>query len=212
MCTGAHDFIPAPGTCRLEFIYEQEGQRMENVLHLHQDHEFTASELATLVSAGASAWATFLAPVIAINCVNILVKATDLEVEGGAYAEFFPVSSPGSYGGTALPNGVSIRIRMTTGTTGRTRRGGPYHVGLTTNSLDSTNYNDITTTYASLVSGAWTDFLDELRTISGATLVIASYCLNNTWRTVAVLTPITAVSVSDLHLDRQWRRAPGRGQ
>jgi len=211
MCTGTHDFIPAPGVAKLEFVYEQEGQQMENVLHFHQDAEWTASDLALLCSAGASAWATDLAPQIAVNVVNILVKATDMEVEGGAYAEFFPVSSPGSMGGTALPNGISIRIRATTGTTGRTRRGGPFHVGLVTACLDTTNYNDITTTYATDVTGAWQAFKSSLEAINGSKMVITSYCLNNVWRTVAVSTPVVALSVSDLHLDRQWRRMPPRG-
>ena len=212
MCTGSHPFIPASGVCSLEFICQQEGQRIENVLHFHKEGAWTAAQLALMCSAGASAWSTYIAPQTAVNVTLNLVRAVDLASELGAYAEFSPASAPGGNTGTALPNGVSLRIRATTGLHGRSQRGGPYHIGLVQEMLDPLNTNDITVTAATAIVDAWTEFQHALEIIETSAMVILSYCHNKEWRTTAQQEPITSLGVSDYHLDRQWRRAPGRGR
>src|SRR5580765_4486021 len=208
MCTGTHPFIPAPGTARLQLLFQQQGQNIENVLYYHKAAAFNASDLATLCADAKSSWQTHLAPHVANDVTMVKVIATDVENEFGPSIE---LATPGVVGlstGTPAPNGISFRIKVTTAFHGKNFRGGPYHIGILTDDIDSSTRNDLKAAVADDLRARWAAFFDDAGGPGISTLAIVSYCHARAWRTVAVVTPYLNVSYTDLHLDRQWRRMP----
>src|SRR6187551_1289250 len=79
MCTGTHDFIPAPNICQLELVYSLDGQVIENRVFIEGSDQWTLATMSELAVNAAGAWETNLAPLLADNLQLTLVRCTDME-------------------------------------------------------------------------------------------------------------------------------------
>lgn len=190
----------------------QEGQQIENVLWFVKDTNWLTADLTDLATSAITAWNTSIAPVTAANVTLVKVVATNMEVETGPSVEIPAVGAIGTRTGTPAPNGVSFKLKVTTEFAGRNFTGGPYHIGIVNDDVEGSTHNSLKPTPAADIRAGWADFVDDAPGSTGAILAVASFCHDNTWRTVAVVTPYLNISYTDLWLDRQWRRMPPRGR
>lgn len=122
-------------------------------------------------------------------------------------------ATPGtsSVGGAQLPSSVSLAIKKSTATLGRSGRGRWFWpVGQASNLVEGN-------TVASASAAAWVGGLEAFQaqiesTIAPAEMGINSYYSGKVLRSTALFSRITGWGVTDLNVDSQRRRLPGRGQ
>lgn len=209
MCTGTHPFIPAVNTARLELVCQAFGQTVENVFYFKKSDAWDTASLTNLATEAFAAWDDHIGPITSNAVTLLLLRATDVAVEGGAGVEVSGAGHTGSNSSSAAaPLGTTAATKFSTGLTGRSNRGRVYFIGLTKNDLAN---NQLTTGVPTTLTNAWTDFFGQIATeLPGVEHAIVSYCHNNAWRTSAVVTPVTAYS-TDPNVDSMRRRLTGRG-
>jgi len=201
-------FIPAENTAKIELVYQQENEIVENVFHVLLPTQPTADDLTDICDVFTAWWDVQMQPLVHLGVNLIKILARDLTVEDGVAIEYTTGLPLTGTAGNPLPNNVTLAIKWSTGLAGRSFRGRTYLVGLPDSALDS-NVNQITSTYASSLDGAAENLID-LITGDGWSLAVASFFHNNAPRTSAVVTPITAAFV-ERNVDSQRRRLAGRG-
>lgn len=112
----------------------------------------------------------------------------------------------GSYGGTCLPNNITVSVAHRTGYVGKSARGRSYQPGIP---LNATNHNVIGDVYQAASVAAW-DALIAMA--AGSTLIwsINSLYHNHGPRPLGVMTAVLN-NTCNLTLDSQRRRLPERG-
>lgn len=210
MCVGPHDFIPAPNTAKLEMIYSEFGQRIENVLHIRKIGGWTSETLLDLANAAQQAWTTNLRPAQAGDVTIQLIRATDVSVENGPGVEIGDISPNGGLlQSPGLPTGTTVATKFSTGLTGRSNRGRAFWVGLVEEDVTG---NQISGVVQTRINQAWNNFFTDLvGLVPGAQHVVVSYCNNKAWRTTAAVNTVLSYS-TDLDVDSMRRRLTGRGQ
>jgi len=209
MCTGTHPFIPAPNTASFEIICSIFGQRCENTFYLELGTPWTAADLFTAANALIAAWPAAVGAYMSNQTTLLLVKATALDDPTSPGVEVTaPPNTTGGQLGTALPSSAAFTVRFLTGLRGRSFRGRVYHYGLTVGQVSA---NQLSSSAADNIADAWASMILATASLVGAQHVVVSDCFDNTWRTVAVTTPVNAVGYSDLLVDSQRRRLSGRG-
>lgn len=201
-------FIPVPNVASVEMIFEQAGQRLENVYHVKKSSPFDEVGLSGAAQLFADWWDEELKPQVAGNVSLVLIVAKALDSETAPAVEFttgLPLTGPG----TNIPNpgNVTVAIRWTTGLRGRSFRGRTYHIGLTQGAIVA---NSLATENQALLLGAYQTLLSSL-SLSTMSLVVVSKYANHVARTTGIATDITAASL-DGSLDSQRRRLNGRGR
>lgn len=200
-------FVPIASTAQLEFIYTQDGQTVENVLHYNCNAAVNTTNLQGLATAALAWWNTNLKPLINNTVTLITVRATDQSSQTGPVIEDttgLPLA--GTQPGSGLPNNVTVAIKLITASRGRSFRGRVYHIGLGSGSVSA---NTIGATPRANLKAAYLAAL-TLSTGPTWTLGIASRYTGNAPRTTGVFTAVTDVSVNQT-VDSQRRRLPERG-
>lgn len=205
-------FVPAPNCARVEMVYTQAGQTMENVYHVKlAAGPFSDSNLIDAAAAFKTWWDTRLKSNVRteVTLVKILATALDSQTAVGIeYTTGLPIAGTNS-SGAPLPNNVTVAIKWLTAARGRSLRGRTYHIGLSSTSVTA---SEITTAERSVLLTAYGNLFTDLVGLTPAlTLSVVSYYSNNALRNSALITPIIDVGV-DITLDSQRRRLPGRGQ
>jgi len=214
MCTGTHDFIPAPNICQLELVYDLDDQIIENRVFIEGSDQWTLATMAELAANAAQAFETNLSPLLSDQLQLTLVRCTDMEVDDGAGVEYEPVTAIfGDISGGSLPNNVTLTTKFGSGLTGRSNRGRVYTPAIPRSSVATAAVNEVTAEVAGDFSSSWGNFFNDLigGTDNAARHVVVSYCFNNTWRTVANVVGVISYSTNQT-LDSQRRRLPERGQ
>jgi len=214
MCTGTHDFIPAPNICQLELVYDLDDQIIENRVFIEGSDQWTLSTMAELATNAAQAFETNLSPLLSDQLQLTLVRCTDMEVDDGAGVEYEPVTAIfGDISGGSLPNNVTLTTKFGSGLTGRSNRGRVYTPAIPRSSVATAAVNEVTAEVAGDFSSSWGNFFNDLigGTDNAARHVVVSYCFNKTWRTVANVVGVISYSTNQT-LDSQRRRLPERGQ
>lgn len=207
MCTGTHDFIPAEKTAKVELIYTQNNQRVENVFYLQLENTIETDDVGTIAVNVGNAFSAHIPPIFNENTTLVLIRVTDVSVEN-SFIRDSSVNINGDLLGAGVPGNVTVAVTFASGLTGRSQRGRLFQVGLDDGQIDG---NDLTAGTPAAIADAWSDFFAQLATDTlAATHVIASYCHNGSWRTNAQLTPVLSY-FCDNHLDSQRRRLTGRG-
>jgi len=214
MCTGTHDFIPAPNVAQLELVMTLDGQIIENRVFIEGAAQWTLASLLELATVASDEWQSSIAPLISDQVQLILVRATDMEVDDGAGVEFEPASViTGEITGGSLPSNVTLTTKFGSGLTGRSNRGRVYTPGIARSTVGTSAVNEVTPVVAGGFSAGWANFFSGL--IANADNadhhVVVSYCFNNTWRTTANIVQVINYSTNQT-LDSQRRRLPERGQ
>jgi hypothetical protein len=209
MCVGDHDFIPAANVVQVTVVYDQFGQKMMNVYNVLSGAGHVEADLDR-IKAKILTWLTNNLKGEQHNTSSTsLILAKSLDSEGDIAKEYVVTPAlTGTQGNTALPGGTTVCVKWSTGLAGRSYRGRTFHIGLSSVHI---NGNQLGTSAQTFITAAYNALLPILA--GGGTvdkLVVVSYCHLSTWRTSAVVTPITGASV-DINLDSQRRRLTGRG-
>ena len=201
-------FIPVPDTFKCEMRFTQYGQEVENVLYVRQHEPLTP---VTMDAAGALLvlwWVTNMAPRTCVDVSLNEVKITDMSASD-APAESFTTGLPvsGTYDRSGLPGNVTLAVKLSTHSRGRSYTGRSYIVGIPDGSQTG---NQVNSDASALYKAAYESLISEL-SIGGLDLVVVSFVHDKLLREVGVATDVTSVTI-DQNLDSQRRRLTGRGK
>lgn len=201
-------FVPIPNTVRVELIFRQDNQNVQNVFHVITPNAINAAELDAIQEIFKDWYEVYLSYLQHVSVSLVKYVVTDASEQFGVGKEYPPglVYQGQGTNSPALPNSVSLAIRWNTGLRGRSYRGRTFHVGMTEfmvvgNEVDALVLAEMLTYYRQLI-----DSLDA----SGRQLGVASRFQGGMPRSVGVITPILTVT-ADRVIDNQRRRLPGRG-
>lgn len=202
-------FVPVPNILQVEMLYSWAGQQIENVTYWWSEGGWDASEALALHAALVQSYSDNVAPVVANTLSLNSVKYTDLSAETGfgvEYATGLPIV--GAAGTGSLPNNCAFAIKFVTALRGRSYRGRNFVPGLVEGAVTN---NEVNESWAF----AWVTFFQEWALAAaalGASQHVVSRFTGNTQRTVGVATEIVSRTWSDVTVDSQRRRLPGRGR
>lgn len=199
-------FISVPSTAMVELFYRWDNQRVENTLYFRQADSYDPPELTTLAEEVFNWWANSIAPLTSSSVVLVGVKATSLESDSAPAVET-PVNQPGLGDPNAEPNNVSFVIKFLTSGRGRSSRGRNYIVGLPDTTV---NGNSIQAAHADALVAAYSQLLAAGVITEGAWSVVSRYA-DGLPRSPGIAQLVTGASYTDLTIDSQRRRLPGRG-
>lgn len=202
-------FIPGSNLLMVELFQRLDSQRIENTLYF----QFGS---AALLESGANAllgdiltwWDTEMAPLLVQSLSLVEVKGTDLTTETSEV--FTAVPNPvitGDVADESLPANVAACVSFRTTARGRSNRGRNYVPGIPSNQV---SINTMAQGFADSLADAYL-LLQGVGVANGATWVVASRFSNGAPRVGMAVRAITSVVVTDLTVDSQRRRLPGRG-
>lgn len=202
-------FVPFNNTIKIEAVYIQDGQYVENVLHYIVDETPNVDTALSLAESWFNWWDTDL-KVLQPNTVSLVkIKWTIMENDndpGGEWTTQLP--EVGTYNSPALPNNVTVAVRLVTPFRGRSYRGRIYHVGLTEGVVTG---NTVSQTYLDSLIAAYGDMVSLTTDVGPAILGVASRFHNGVERSLGVITPVVSIFVDPI-VDSQRRRLPNRGK
>jgi len=209
MCEPPRPYIPATGVARVDMTYLVLGETAMNVIHFFMLGGWNTDQLNELAAAVKVAHTDNLKPHQSESASLERINCTDLTTQTGPSIEYttgLPVI--GSIGNAVANTMQTVATKFGTAGRGRSKRGRAYWVGVPDNAVV---LNKITSTYAGQISNAWNDFFNDVSVaIDGAFGVVVSYCQNKVWLENADITVITHFS-TEVYVDSQRRRGPGRG-
>jgi hypothetical protein len=185
-----------------------DGQKVENTLYFSGEPPLTPTTLNDLAVIVESWWADNISPILSTTLSLNEIVVTSLASETAPQIVFTTgLPDTGGNANAALPNNVSWAIKFNTANRGRSGRGRNFIVGLTEEVVSASQLNVITA--AQLVDG----YLDLLADLSGGdwTWVVYSRFEDKVERTTGLAQEVISVGYTDLIVDSQRRRLPGRG-
>jgi hypothetical protein len=203
-----HPFVPLPNTMEANLRFLLGGQKIENVFHFSYDGAsfgVAASEVSAMIQN--EFWhllRNHLSGSVAFKEIYLVDMNS---ADGGTYTAPIIIDPLGAGGDTVLPNNVAFCVSLRTEKRGRSFAGRSYVSGLTPTQVDG-NYLHASTANAIIAA------YENLRAVAATStlpLVVASRKHAGVYRTLGVVTPVSAVVYKDLVLDSQRRRLPGRG-
>jgi len=201
-------FVPFENVIRIEPIFESDFQKCENVLHYLVDETPDEDTAISLAAAYCDWFTTHDTVIFPSSVILTAVKWTIMETQnapGGEYTTDLPVA--GGLVQNALPNNVSVAIRLLTQYRGRSYRGRIFHVGLTNTMVD---LNRLTPAMVTNFTTSYSDLITLPTDVGPAVLAVASRVSGGVERAQGVATPVIDIQV-DSTVDSQRRRLPGRG-
>lgn len=201
-------FIPTPQGASVEFRYTVAGQQIENVIAVRSDDSSPGFILPD-IGLAALEWAeaTYM-PLLSQDVTLREVYVTDITSDsGGTYTATPLAPVVGGVTEPAVANNVAFCLCLRTDKRGRSYRGRWYAGGFTRlGVVDS----QIPASFANALAAALADLKTAFTSV-GCTWCVLSKRNNNAPRTAGVLTPVSIVTFTDLVVDSQRRRLPGRG-
>lgn len=201
-------FIPFSRTVKAEMVYSQDGQVVENVLHFQREDPVTTSNMFNLAGDLKTWWNTSVRPLVSNKVSLNTIRVTDLTTQispGIEYTTGLPLTGAITLG--AMPNNVTLSVKLITALRGRAYRGRIYHVGLYTTVVTD---NTITAAHQTALTSAYV-VLTLPSSYSGYTFGVASRQIGGAPRTDGVITPVTGMTINRT-IDSQRRRLPERGR
>ena len=201
-------FIPVPKTARVQMIFTQQGQSIENVYHVRNPAVYDIPALLAVAGVFLNWHNTQLRTTQPSTVVLQRVIVTSLETASAPGIEDVSgLPLPGINGANQLPMNVTLAMRENTVLRGKSFRGRVYHIGLIPaavigSTVDSVYLAGLITIYNFLVSQLIT---------AGFNLAVVSYRTARAFRAVGVPTDVLAFT-ADSTTDSQRRRLPGRGR
>lgn len=199
-------FVPNAAVAEVVLHYTQDLQRLANVLHFYDFGGWNSDQLLQLATDVRNWWVTSIKPSVSDTVFLTDTTAKSLETEAEP-TYMFGTGAAGSASSPALPNNVTLAVKLVTGLSGRSFRGRIYHVGLTEGQVVGNTVAEGTRT--SLLS----DYLELLNpaVISYGTLCVYSRISAGAERPTGAATVVLDMSI-DPTIDAQRRRLPGRGR
>ena len=202
-------FVPFVNVCKLEAVFDWNGQIVENVHYYRQTQAWIVEDMTQLAQAFVTSWNSNLKTIVSDQCSLTAVKVTDMSAENAPGIEFtggLPIR--GTNTSPSLPNNVTVAIKWITLKRGRSYRGRTYHVGLMENQVDG---NEVNASTLGLLRDAYAPLIYLTNGLITAYKVVASRISLGEERITGVATDVTAVAI-DPTVDSQRRRLPGRGK
>ena len=200
-------FIPCPLGLEITYKYLVEGQAVCNVTHHAQTILRDEAGISALADTALGLFGASVALHNSILVSSIGVKVRQLNEADGIQVEqdfITPVDGTAETGANA-PTNVALVLTVRTARIGRSYRGRMYLPGVLT-SGSGVNFADVT--WANALAAAWVGHFTALDASEGLTHCVMSKSNGKVARSVAVLTPVTSVSLRDLRVDTQRRRLP----
>lgn len=210
----ASTFVPVPNTVAASIHYIQTNQRYQNTLYFNKNTAWTQAQMQALADDLDTKWATQVMIDLSstLHMTDVTVIDLTSQTSGGAV---HTADHSGSDGGNPYTQNDAFCLKLQTALRGRSFRGRIYLPGLTSNMVSSLGI--LTSTQANNLRDDVQGVIDEIDIGESVQAVVVSRYhgvdVNGKPipRTTGVVTPITAVTYTDLYIDSQRRRLPGRG-
>lgn len=201
-------FIPVPNTVLVEIIQTLHTSRIENTLYFTRGDPWDVGTAEDLGDGILNWWTTEVAPLISEDVLMQQVDVTDLEAEDSFKVTRTPVSSvPGEVGADSIPANCAICVTFKTSKRGRSFTGRNYISGWSENdTADST----LAGTPATGIIAAYQAIPSYVSSTLSTHSVVSRFHAGDP-RVTGVSTPVSTYVLTDLVLDSQRRRLPGRG-
>lgn len=204
--------------CTLRF-HQQDSSLAENVLYLQKTEAWTDADMTAAGDAlkgwwhdgdGSNSYRGNMHNLSGLDAIEVRDAAV-LDGRVLQYEDGLPIA--GENTDTPVPLGITYSFTFRTGLAGRHHRGRAYMVGMFDGCFADEKNNVVVAAYQESMVDAWMALITnaDLATL-GATWVVASLKIGDTYRDTAVLTPITDVGFYDNFSDFQRRRAPGHNR
>lgn len=202
-------YQPVAATIGLELVFNLDNQIIENTLYVRKLGVLDIGDLLPVADAAIEWWAADMAPNLTNRLTLIRVVATDLSAQNGPSVlatGFLPAS--GAVNSDSVPSNCALCVSFRTNFRGRAFRGRNYVAGLaeanvTLNTVESALAESIRAGYENFPSHLPEDFMH----------VVVTRRVNGVVQMPSALTnQVTAYVLTDLIIDSQRRRLPGRGR
>lgn len=202
-------FQPAPNTYGVEIRYTWDTQEVENTLCFRRTTG-ASEEQAQALAIAVRAWVrTAYLPLVSNTVYLREVYVRDLGTsEFIEYTASGVISDVGANTSPSLPNHNTLAVSFRTNLGGRSARGRNYIIGLCENQVSA---NLVNAGIATQFQTAYEDILADVNTTELKWAILSRY-INNVKRDNAVARDVTAVVLTNLVVDSQRRRLPGRGR
>lgn len=200
-------FRPVTNGVEVEFRWTLFGVLCENRIFVRTDAPPTLEDMAAIGDI-ASDWVTGQYAVVAPSQVQFTtIQLTDMSTEGGQELTV-PINAPGTSSGVILANEVSFCVKLTTGFSGRSKRGRWYMPPPITSSLVDANH--LTTTVGNAYAACMQALLVAMNA-AGFRPGVASRTHAGVPVNPITILAYTTASYTDTTLDSQRQRRPGNG-
>lgn len=203
-------FVPNEHVVEVEFRAIWDSQKVENTLYFRQAGTPGIIDMLALAAELASWYSDEISPLqCSVVSLNEIV-VTSLESETAprvVYTSGLPL--PGEFTGECMPNEVTWAIKFNTVGRGRSSRGRNFVLGIPRTNVAG---NDIDVALAGNYVDAYLAVIPRVAGLATEwTWVVYSRRVDMAWRTEGLPQDVISVSFSDLIIDSQRRRSPGRG-
>lgn len=193
-------FVPAPGICEVDIIWNQAGQHTQNTFH-YRKAATGPSDLIALCNTALADIAAHWTGLLSTHVSVVEAYARDLSSQNSWTVTQVPTAPIVGTDATELhPNNVSFAVKRQTGLAGRKMRGRVYWPGIPddflteTNTMDTVKAGDLTIVLTGLMTQQVTDNAAQEVILHKAT---------------GIGTNVIGYVTSDFTLDSQRRRLPG---
>lgn len=202
-------FIPVENTAQVRMEGRVDNQQVINDLYFrHTTGAIAAADLLALNTAISSWNVGQLMTILNEAYSGVACHARDLTTAIG-FTSDVPMSGTGGVSGEAAPNNCTMAVSFRTSLSGRSNRGRNYVPCLTNSQVTG---NNIDTTWAQSVVDAYAQLLFGGGALpAGWVWVVVSRFTGGLPRVAGTFQEVFSVLVTDLVVDSQRRRLPGRG-
>jgi hypothetical protein len=206
--------IPTPHVAEVSILFQDSAadSKCENTLYVEDPTDAIFSDYVGFAAQVQGAANTHLLPVLTDDVLlsGVIIEDQRSIPYAGLVFPQTPAAGAVATGSTAMPNQNALAVKKSTGVPGRSGRGRWFWPVWASVSLSNQN------TVAAASANAWTAALAAMQAaIEGGTypcqVGIVSKQTGGAARASGVFYQITSWSVSDLTIDSQRRRLPGRG-
>ncbi len=201
-------FQPVPDVAAIDVIFTLNGVTVQNTHYALLPGGYSLTDLQALADKIDLTFSATVAPDSPPEVTYVKTEVRGLAVINDLLAEANVGTAVGLHSGSALPNQVTFAIKKLSGFTGRSARGRIFWVGVPDNTLQPTNENLVTATWAANVV-ADIDFIRvQIETVGLWQAVIVSRFTLGVQRAFGVTFPWVDTTNVDLRVDTHRGRLP----
>ena len=204
---------PTAHTAKIAIGWQYLGQQLETIFCVEDPTDSIFSDPETFLNAIKPFVISDLIPHMFSNLTFNMLGFEDIRTVpfGGTSIGISPPVAGGLTSSGNLPGNVCLAIKKNTGGLGRSHRGRTYWP--ITDIAALATGDTVQSAYAAAVQGALLSFQADVEGIVvGSAFGIVSYFLNKVLRTNGLFQRVTEWSLTDMVIDSQRRRLPGRGR
>lgn len=201
-------FVPAPGICQAELVYNWDSQICETVLQFQSLDTLTPVTMVELGGHLITWWDTYIKAAMPTTLSLLNIKCTDMTTNIGPVVNVATgLPKAGTGGSPSLPNNCALVLTKRTALRGRSYRGRIYTPGLVESIVTG---NTVTpATVASIITN-WERLISFTTTSTTWDMVVMSRVADGVDRVTADSNQVVSLD-SDGIVDSQRRRLPRRG-